>query len=94
MAVSARLSELESAMLEALSLGRSQTDTIREGLRLLWEREGRGHLQALQVLKPDQANHLVALMQAYDGEDPAWFQAIWATLDANPPQAGRPKEKE
>ena len=76
MAVSARLSELEQAMLDALALGSSQTDVIREGLRLAWEQRGNAALAALGVLKPEKAAMLVELARGYDHSSALWTRTL------------------
>jgi len=69
MAISVRLSETEQAMLDALSLGRDKSDALREGLRLLWSREGQAALSALDILKPDKAAELRDLMAEAEQEE-------------------------
>ena len=82
MAVSARLTELEQALLDALCLGESQTNVIREGLRLVWEQRGYAAFEALKVLRPDRADELRQMMLDYDSDDPMWFQTIHNTISA------------
>ena len=97
MAVSVRLSEMEQAMLDALSLGRDKSDSLREGLRLLWNLEGRAALSALAILNPEKAAELLNLIESYffnappQSADLGWLHSIrplvdqWTKEKANDP---------
>ena len=92
MPVSARLSPLEQSLLDALALGATQTDVIREGLRLVWEQRGNAALAALGVLKPDKAAELVELARNYDQSSLSWSRALYAVAEGGVPKMpmGRP----
>jgi len=48
---------------------RDKSDALREGLRLLWSREGQAALSALDILKPDKAAELRDLMAEAEQEE-------------------------
>jgi len=97
MAVSARLTPLEQVLLDALCLGTSQADVIREGIRLVWEQRGAAAMFALGVLHPERLERLSELAIDYGYDDPVWratLDGVAEQYDAfEPPKRGRRKSK-
>ena len=76
-----RFSELELALLETLALGDSQTNVLREGLRLVWEQRGQAAITALHILKPERADQVLQLIRDYPHDDIAWSRAMVKTAE-------------
>lgn len=76
-----RFSELEQALLETLALGSSQTDVLREGLRLMWEQRGSAALTALNILKPERAEQVRQLCKNYPHDDIAWTRTLLSVVE-------------
>ena len=73
MAVSARLRAREQAMLEVLSLGRTQTEIIHLAIRLAWIEHGYDFLRAFRTINPERSKELEKAIYP-NPEDLNWFE--------------------